>query len=141
MLTTKKRVAPFVAWNLAALGLILLGGCAPPGPRAVLDGERLLRGGKFEKAIQRLEAGTRLIPRNATAWNFLGLAYHHAGRSEEAAKAYQQALALDRNLVAARYNLGALHLEQHNLPAAVTELTTFTGLQPASADGWLILGT
>ncbi|HKS35823.1 MAG TPA: tetratricopeptide repeat protein, partial [Verrucomicrobiae bacterium] len=67
--------------------------------------------------------------------------YHHAGRSDDAVRAYQQALALDRNLVAARFNLGALYLEENNLPAAVTELTTFTGLQPGSSDGWLKLGT
>jgi tetratricopeptide (TPR) repeat protein len=141
MLATKKRVGPSVGWNLAVLGLILFGGCTPPGPRAVLEGERLLRDGQFEKAIHRLEAGTQLLPRNAPAWNFLGLAYHYAGRTEEATKAYQQALALDRNLVAARFNLGSLYLDQQNVPAAVAELTTFTGLQPGSADGWLKLGT
>jgi tetratricopeptide (TPR) repeat protein len=140
MLAIKKPVGPFAPWGLT-IGLILFGGCAPPGPRAVLDGERLIREGKLEKAIQRLEAGTQLLPRNAPAWNYLGLAYHYAGRADDAVRAYQHALTLDRNLVAARFNLGALYLEENNLPAAVTELTTFTGLQPGSADGWLKLGT
>jgi len=141
MLAIKKPVGPFAPWGLTMLGLLLFGGCAPPGPQAVLDGDRLIREGKFEKAVLRLEVGTQLLPRNAPAWNHLGLAYHHAGRSSDAIRAYQQALTLDRNLVAARFNLGALYLEENNLPAAVTELTSFTGLQPGSADGWLKLGT
>lgn len=141
MLAIKKPVCSFAPLCLAVLGLILFVGCAPPGPRAVLDGERLIREGRIDVAIRRLETGTQLLPRNAQAWNFLGLAYHHAGRSDDAVRAYQHALALDRNLVAARFNLGALYLEENNLPAAVTELTTFTGLQPGSADGWLKLGT
>src|SRR6266542_3624448 len=126
MLTMKKRVAPCSAFILTVLGLVLLSGCADPGPRALLQGERLLRGGQSARAIQKLELATRLLPRDARAWNHLGLAYHGAGRREDAVKAYQQALALDRNLAAAHYNLGCLYLEQNNAPAAVAALTSLT---------------
>ena len=141
MLTMKKRVAPCSAFILTVLGLVLLSGCADPGPRALLQGERLLRGGQSARAIQKLELATRLLPRDARAWNHLGLAYHGAGRREDAVKAYQQALALNRNLAAAHYNLGCLYLEQNNAPAAVAALTSFTGLQPNGSDGWTRLGT
>src|SRR5438034_5207096 len=49
--------------------------CGPPGPRALLRGERLIRDGKYDKAIQKLQQATQLLPRNAQAWNYLGVAY------------------------------------------------------------------
>ncbi|HKI72531.1 MAG TPA: tetratricopeptide repeat protein [Verrucomicrobiae bacterium] len=141
MVTIKKPVAPFSALTLTILGLVLFNGCAEPGPAALLQGERLLREGNYARAIQKLEQAARLLPRDARAWNHLGLAYHGARRSEDAVKAYQQALALDRNLAAAHYNLGCLHLEQNNVAAAQAEFTSYTGLRPNAFDGWTKLGT
>src|SRR5213080_2896397 len=141
MVTIKKPVAPFSVLTLTVLGLVLLNGCAEPGPGALLQGERLLREGQYAQAIPKLEQAARLLPRDARAWNHLGLAYHGGGRGQDAAKAYQQAVALDRNLAAAHFNLGCLHLEQNNVPAALADLTSYTGLQPNAPDGWIKLGT
>lgn len=141
MLNTKKRGALSSTWIVAAIGLCCVAGCAPPGPRALLQGEKLLRKGEYELATRKFEEAARLLPRNAQAWNHLGLAYHGAKRFNEAIRAYQQALATDRNLAAPHYNLGCLHLEQNNLPAAISSLTSYTGLQPDASAGWLKLGT
>src|SRR5437762_6429794 len=100
MLAMKKRVALFSALILTVLGPVLFSGCADPGPRALLQGERLAREGQYAQAIPKLEQAARLLPRDARAWNHLGLAYHGGGRGQDAAKAYQQAVALDRNLAA-----------------------------------------
>src|SRR2546422_10661192 len=108
MLATKKWAA--VSW-VFLLGVVLtagLAGCMPPGPRAVVDGERLMREGKYDRAVQELKTATELLPQNAKAWNYLGLAYHHAGQWTNATQAYRRALRLDQNLAAARYNLGCL---------------------------------
>ncbi len=136
MLTTKKRDAGSIVLCLAAAGLLPLAGCTPAGPRALLKGERLMRAGNYAAAVAKLEEATQLLPNQPPAWNHLGLAYHGAGRPEEAIRAYQRALALDRNLAAARYNLGCVYLEATNLPAAIGELTTFTSLQPNTGLGW-----
>jgi len=141
MLTTKKRNAGSIVLCLAATGLLLLAGCTPAGPRALLKGERLMREGNYAAAVAKLEEATQLLPNQPQAWNHLGLAYHGAGRPEEAIRAYQRAFALDRNLAAARYNLGCVYLEATNLPAAIGELTTFTSLQPNTGSGWEKLGT
>jgi tetratricopeptide (TPR) repeat protein len=125
---------------LVVAALVLLCGCSPPGPRALLKGERLIREGKHEQAIQQLQTATRLLPKNAQAWNHLGLAYHGAKQADPAARAYRQALMLDHNLAAARYNLGCLLLEQNDLQGATDQLTSYTLLVPNSADGWLKLG-
>jgi len=140
MLAIKKLVTLSPALTLTILGPVLFNGCSPSGPRALLQGERLLRDGKYAQAVQKLELAAQLLPKDARAWNHLGLAYHDAGRPGDAGKAYQQALALDRNLAAAHYNLGCLHFDQNNIPAAVTELTSYTGLQPNAPEGWTKLG-
>ena len=141
MVTIKKLVAPVPALLLTVLGLPLFNGCGQPGPRALLQGERLIHEGNYAQAVQRLEQATHLLPKEARAWNHLGLAYHGAGRFSDAIRAYQQALALDRNLAVGHFNLGSLYLDQSNLPSALLELTSYTGLQPNAAGGWVKLGT
>jgi tetratricopeptide (TPR) repeat protein len=141
MVTIKKLVAPLPALLLTVFGLLLFNGCGQPGPRALLQGEHLIHQGKYAQAALRLEQATHSLPKEARAWNYLGVAYHGAGRFSEAIKAYQQALALDRNLAVGHFNLGSLYLDQSNLPSAVLELTSYTGLQPNAAVGWVKLGT
>ena len=71
MLTIKNRCAVFAAV------VVLLAGCMPPGPRALLEGKRLLERGKYAEAIERFQTATSLLATNAQAWqawNYLGLA-------------------------------------------------------------------
>lgn len=157
MLTTKKQADPrgsrpfsawgcreaagrsWIPWGLAALLGLGIVGCTPPGPRALLRGERLIEAGDYADAVVQLETAVRLLPAEARAYNHLGLAYHGAGRLDDAVAAYQRALLLDRDLAAARYNLGCLYLERRNPTNAVAELTTYTALQPTDPAGWLRL--
>lgn len=131
---------PFAAL-LGALALACLGaGCTPSGPKALLQGAELIRKGNYEAAIVRLKIAKDLLPNDARAWNYLGLAYHGAGQYGEAIIAYQRAQELDKNLAEARYNLGELFLEQGNPVSAAEELTVFTALRPKSVEGWVRLG-
>jgi tetratricopeptide (TPR) repeat protein len=139
MLTIKKR-ARICSFFLAAL-LAVLAGCTPPGPRALLGGEQLIKQGRYPQAQEKLEQAVRLLPNNAQAWNHLGLAYHYSAQPAKAEQCYQKAISLDRNLAPARFNLGCLQLEQKNFAAAVDPLTTFVSLQPNSKEGWLKLGS
>ena len=137
--TNKKRGANFQAVWMAALA-IGLASCAPPGPEALLQGEQLIKQGRCEEAIARLKKATVMLPKNAQAWNHLGLAYHGNRQLDEAARAYQTALARDDKLAAPHYNLGCLYLEQNNLDGATQELTAYTFLQKSDAEGWLKFG-
>ena len=141
MLAIKKRAARGAVFWAAVTGGFLLSGCAPPGPRALLEGEKLIREEKYGQAVEKLELATRLLPRHAPAWNHLGLAYHGQQKPEQALRAYRKALSLDHKLASTRYNLGCLFLEQNNATAAVDELTSYTLLQSRSLDGWLKLGS
>ena len=119
----------------------LVTGCRPPGPQALLDGQKLVDRGQYADAVVRLKTATEILSTNAQAWNYLGLAYHQTGQLDEAAEAYKKALTLDQNLVEAHYNLGCLYLDQNHPELAKSELTTFTLHRDKSLDGWNKLGT
>ena len=140
MSITSKMSLGRLARCSTALALILLSGCMPAGPRALLQGERLIREGQYESAVKKLRVATEFLPQNAQAWNHLGLAYHGARQPAKAIQAYQQALQINRDLAAARFNLGCLFLEVNNPGEAVVHLTTFTLLQPRDPEGWVKLG-
>ena len=113
----------------AALLIILaalLGGCTPPGPRALLAGKRLLDRGRPLEAAEQFKEAAGLLKTNAMAWDYLGLACHYAGRDEEAERAYRTALKCDPDLTEAHYNLGCLWQEQNKLEGARLELLTCT---------------
>jgi tetratricopeptide (TPR) repeat protein len=105
-----------------------------------LDGKKLIERSKYDKAVEKLTVAVDLLRTNAQAYNYLGLAYHYTGHTEEAQRAYERALLLNRDLSEARYNLGCLWLEQNKPELARTELTAFT-LRRGSSEGFLKLGT
>ncbi len=138
MRVTKKRVEGGLGFILAMA--ILLTACSPPGPQALLKGRKLLDAGNYVAAAQQLKTATSLMPTNASAWNYLGLAYHRAGQGSNAAAAYAHALKLNHELLEARFNLGCLWLEQDKLDAAKSEFTAYTLRRGNVPDGWLKLG-
>jgi tetratricopeptide (TPR) repeat protein len=137
MLVTKKRIIRgAVLFLLAAF----IAGCTPAGPRALLNGKRFLDHGDFTQAVEQLKTATTLLPSNAPAWNYYGVALQHAGRPDDAAAAYNRALTLDRDLTEAHYNLGCLWLEQKKFDAAKSEFTAYTLRRNNAPEGWLKLG-
>ena len=121
--------------------LLILSGCTPAGPRALLKGRKYLDHGDYAAAAAQLKTATTLLATNAAAWNYYGVALHRAGQPDEAVNAYKRALELDRDLLEARLNLGTLLLEQNRADEAKTEFTAFTLRRPNDAAGWLKLGT
>src|SRR6266481_7153386 len=135
---------PFNLFNLFNASLLFLllvaSGCTPAGPKALIQGEKLIHKAKYTQAIEKLKLATTLIPTNAQAWNYLGLAYHHAGQLDEAEKTYRRALLINHDLSEAHYNLGCLYLEQKKNDAAKTEFIAYTLRRANSLDALLKLG-
>ena len=140
--------APMLATkNISRCGVVIfltlavyLTGCGPPGPRALLRGEKLLSSGDYSAAVEKLKTATSFMSTNAQAWNDLGVAYQHVGRPADAVLAYQRALTLDRDLVEAHYNLGCLWLEQAKPDMAKTEFTAYVLRRSKEPAGWNKLG-
>src|SRR5712692_4775069 len=103
MVTNKKLGAIHRTAILLAASSFLVFGFRPPGPTALLQGERAIGEGNLEGAVEQLQKATRLLPKNAQAWNHLGLAYHGSRQPAEALGAYRQALACDYKIAAAEY--------------------------------------
>src|ERR1051326_509526 len=121
--------------------LFTLRGCTPAGPKAFIQGAKLVEKGKYTQAVEKLKLATSLIPTNAQAWNYLALAYHHAGQLDEAEKTYRRALLINHDLSEAHYNLGCLFLEEKKNDAAKTEFIAYTLRRANSLDALLKLGS
>lgn len=140
VLTIKNSGCNRLLFLLCVAVSLTLGGCSPSGPKALLQGRELIDAGNYPAAIEKLSQAVVALPKNALAWNYLGLAYQLDHKPDEAEKRYRTALDLDHNLATVRYNLGCLYLEQENLPAALEELRRYTLLRPGVVEGWLKLG-
>src|SRR5262245_5783836 len=105
----------------ALLAALVLAGCSPPGPRALLDGKRLIEEGRYEQAVAKLQIATFILTTNAQAWDYLCLGCQDAGRNSEAETAYRRALTFNHDLMEARFNLGCLLLAQNRFDDAKTE--------------------
>lgn len=138
MLATKNQ-AGVRLFALLAMA-VMFSACAPPGPRALLDGKEFLEAGQTAEAIAELRTATTLMPTNAAAWNYLGVAYHRSGQWTNAAAAYSQALRFNRELLDVRFNLGCLWLDQNNPEAAKADLFAYTSRRPNDGLGWVKLG-
>ncbi|HEX9047063.1 MAG TPA: tetratricopeptide repeat protein [Verrucomicrobiae bacterium] len=138
-----RSVLSLFAWRgCACVGLaLLLAGCTPAGPRALLKGKKCLDRGDVAGAVAQLRRATALLGTNAGAWNYYGVALQYAGRGDDAAAAYQNALRLDRDLMEAHFNLGCLALEQNRPDVARAEFTAYTLRRPNEAVAWLKLGS
>jgi tetratricopeptide (TPR) repeat protein len=139
MLTNKKRAIWCSIFFL--LLAAFLAGCKPAGPRALLDGKRLIEKKQYAQAVEKLKLATSSLSTNAQAWNYLGLAYQYIAENTNAALAYQRALLLNPDLLEAHYNLGCLWLEENRLEQAKSEFTAYTLRRPNGVEGWLKLGT
>ena len=131
---------------LAGLGMgmaLLSAGCKPSGRESLLRGDAALQAGRSAEAVAWLERAAQLLPSEAEAWNRLGLAYHQAGRLDEAAKAYGRALQFNRDLFDVHFNLGELLLEQgrhHDADASFRTYLNASQDNARNAAAWRGLG-
>ena len=107
------RRRPSVCALSLSLGLCLLVGCASfgrtlEGAELYEEGTQLLSAGDATAAVTALERAAALVPHASEIQNHLGLAYAAEGRDDEAERAFERALELDCDNLAAEHNLARL---------------------------------
>jgi tetratricopeptide (TPR) repeat protein len=99
-----------------ALGEALrLAGREPGFFQALRDAGRLETDlGRYERARGHLEAALALRPKDAQAWNDLGVALQLGGKAEEAAGAFERSIRLKPAEILPRMNLAGLEMARGN---------------------------
>jgi tetratricopeptide (TPR) repeat protein len=85
---------------------------------------------RFDEAIATWQRYLKLTNDSPQGYNNLALAYDAAGKPNEAAQAYQAAIARDPNHQASRVNYGLMLARQNQLEAAIAQLSVV--LPPAA---------
>ena len=104
-----KRAGAFAG----VLGVLLLGCSTIESARLYRDGTRALEEGDAERAVRLLERAAERAPDVSEVQNHLGIAYLASGRRDDALRAFERAVALDCDNMAARKNLDLLRAESH----------------------------
>ncbi|HKN24561.1 MAG TPA: FG-GAP-like repeat-containing protein [Candidatus Acidoferrum sp.] len=91
-------------------------------------------------AQPKTSATTKKLPSEALRLNTLGVAYMNQGKSAEAQKSFEQALAADPNFAQAKMNLGISLLAQQKLEQARAALEEASSKLPDDPYAWYNLG-
>jgi tetratricopeptide (TPR) repeat protein len=104
-------------------------------------GQRLALQGRFDEAVEELQAAVQLEPRFADAFVNLGNALDDAGRPAEAETAYLQALRLRPEDPELHFNLGIALQQQERLAEAANHYAAAVRLQPSDVEARRQLAT
>jgi tetratricopeptide (TPR) repeat protein len=118
-------------WPIAALLLSLTVNSPLKAQSTALgDGVRLIREGRFDEALTKLEEARRTAPRDATIENLLGITETQLGHIDEACNHYRKAIRLAPELAAPHRNLGFDLLNAKDFSHAEPELREASRLDP-----------
>lgn len=109
------------------------------------EGEAHLNAREYQHAVMSFRETLHLDPKNAVAYNLLGVAERSLGLYGQALRAHETAILLDSNLVSAFCNKGALLLELHQYAEALETFEQAIILAPHDAfaytgKGYALLG-
>lgn len=82
-----------------------------------------------------------ITPEQPLVWNKIGIAYHHLGEMNQAERAYQRSIKLDKKYAEAINNLGTVYYAKRSYRRAVGQYNKALKLSPNSAGVWSNLGT
>ena len=123
-----------------SLAVGVLTGCTPSGPKALLQGEALLKQNRLSEAIKKIEKAAKHMPNDERAWLFLGMAYHRNGDHQKALLAYERVNAINPGMSILPYNLGCLYLDMKNYNLAINSFSSYLRFNNQSANAWEKMG-
>jgi arylsulfatase A-like enzyme/Flp pilus assembly protein TadD len=102
---------------------------------------------RYDEAIPLLHESLGLIDFDPETWNYLGVAYWHKERYDDALKAYERALSIDKNYAIVFNNRGSLFLSLYfkgrkaeDLAKAAADFQKAVEIDPVYASAWNGLG-
>jgi tetratricopeptide (TPR) repeat protein len=99
-------------------------------PSPLQEGVSLIREGRFDQALVKLEQAHRVAPRDPAIENFMGIADTQLGHIDEACNHYRNAIRLDPSQTAPHRNLGFNLLTAKDYAGAEPELREALRLNP-----------
>ena len=93
-------------------------------------GEKAVLAGDFQRALALLQKVVQDNPRNANAWNYVGLSHRKLQHFDQSLAAYQKALAINPDHRGANEYLGELYLKTGELGKAWERLAKLESLCP-----------
>ncbi len=121
--------------------LVWAAGCGPSDPQQRVNaGAEALAAGDISRGVLLLERVTQDLPRDSRAQNLYGQALYLFGKPADAARAFWQAIEVNPNDPAPRYNLGLAACVERDYPTAAEQLEASVALDPRNVPAWLFLG-
>lgn len=117
-------------WPLVPLLCLALAGIAGAQNPALDEGVQLIREGRFDQALPKLEEAHRIAPRDSSIENLLGITETSLGHLDEADSHYRNAIRLDPSQPAPHRNLGFNLLTAKDYADAEPELQEASRLNP-----------
>ncbi len=117
-------------WMLVPLVCLAVAGLSGAQNPALDQGVQLIREGRFEEALLRLEEAHRVAPRDPAIENLLGITETKLGHVDEADSHYRNAIRLDPSQAAPHRNLGFNLLTAKDYARAEPELREASRLNP-----------
>src|ERR1039457_6500054 len=112
------------------LVLIALSSLLSAQSTALDEGVKLIREGRFDQALIKLEEAHRVAPRSSTIENLMGITETKLGHIEEANNHYRSAIGLDPSQAAPHRNLGFNLLTAKDYIRSDSELREASRLDP-----------
>jgi tetratricopeptide (TPR) repeat protein len=96
---------------------------------------------QYRDAIDAYESWSKKEPRNAVAWNKVGIAYHQLMQLGKARTCYERAIRLRKNYAEAINNVGTVYYAEKNYKKAIRYYERALKITPDSASVYSNLGT
>jgi tetratricopeptide (TPR) repeat protein len=96
--------------------------------------------GDYAASLEAARQAVDLCPGFAAAYNTLGKAAQHSGRSGDAEASFRRAVALQDDFLAPRFNLGLLQLKRGDTASAISTLSEVIRRDPALPRAFFVRG-
>lgn len=96
---------------------------------------------QYRDAIDAYEAWTKKDPKNAVAWNKMGIAYHQLMNLRKARSCYERAIRIRKDYSEAINNVGTTYYAERNYKKAIRYYDRALKITPMSASVYSNLGT